>query len=106
MSALKMLWTDSSKRQFEELRQRAADTNHLAEFIAVHNEIVAILCDLDRATERGDPLYNTKKPGGVVRHFFHKFISVTFCLFTEDRVGWVTKYQPVPTNWPEHGVST
>jgi hypothetical protein len=102
MPAVKMLWTDSSKKQFDELRQRAADTDHLAEFIAVHNEIVPILRDLDRLLEKSDPLYNTKKPGGTVRHLLHNFLSVTFYLFAEERAGWVTKYQSVPANWPEH----
>jgi hypothetical protein len=39
----------------------------------------------------------------VVRHFLHKFVSVTFYLFAQDRVGWVTKYHSVPANWPERG---
>jgi hypothetical protein len=105
MPAVKMLWTDSSKRQFDELRQRAVDTNHEDGFIAVHNEIVVILRDLDQIIEKSDPLYNTKKPGGIVRHLLHEFISVTIYLFAEDRVGWVTKYQSVPATWPEREVS-
>jgi hypothetical protein len=106
MPAVKMLWTDSSKRQFDELRQRAADTDHESEFITTHNELVVILRDLDRVIEKSDPLYNTKNPGGAVRHCLHKFISVTFYLFAENRVGWVTKYQSVPATWPERGASS
>src|SRR5947209_4360550 len=105
MPALKMLWANPAKQQFEKLHQRAADSGHLAEFAAVHNEIVAILRDLDQALERSDPLYNTRKPGGVVRHLLHGFISVTFCLYPADQVGWVTKYLPVSANWPEQGPS-
>lgn len=101
MPALKMLWANPAKKQFDELHQRAAASGRLAEFLAVHNEIVFLLSDLDRAIEKGDPLYNTKKPGGVVRHFFHRFISVTYYLYPDERVGWITKYLPVPASWPE-----
>jgi hypothetical protein len=101
MSTLKIVWTSLSKRQFDELRQRAANTNHTDEFVKAHNTIVAILRDLDRALEMGDPLYHTHKGGGVVRHFLHQFISVTYTVFADERVGWVIKYLPVPASWPE-----
>jgi hypothetical protein len=101
MPSLKMVWTHLSKRQFDDVHQRAKDTGHLLEFNRTHNEIVAILRDLDRATEKGDPLYHTKKPGGMVRHFLHEFISVTYVVFADERVGWVTNYVPVPASWPE-----
>jgi hypothetical protein len=105
MPAVKMHWADPAKKQFDALRQRAADTGHLAEFIAVHNEIIEILSDLERATAKGDPLYNTKKPGGVVRHFLQGFISVTYYIFADELVGWITKYVPIPVTWPD-GEST
>jgi hypothetical protein len=31
----------------------------------------------------------------------HEFISVTYTVFAEKQVGWVTKYLPVPSSWPE-----
>jgi hypothetical protein len=101
MSPFKMVWTGQSQLQFDELRQRALQTHHFAEFIEAHNEIVAILHDLDKAIEKGDPLYNTKKPGGVVRHLLHRFISVTYTVFAAEQVGWVISYLPVPSAWPE-----
>ena len=105
MPTLKILWTHLSNRQFDELRQRAADTNHLDEFIKAHNEIVTILRDLDQATKKGDPLYKMKKPGGVVRHFLHEFVSVTYTVLADEGVGWVIKYVPVPACWPEKEAS-
>jgi hypothetical protein len=104
MPSLKIVWTHLSKRQFDDLRQRAKDTNHSLEFIKTHNEVVAILRDLDRATEKGDPLYHTKKPGGMVHHFLHEFISVTYAVFAAEQIGWVTNYVSVPATWPEEGV--
>ena len=101
MPALKIVWLDLSKQQFEELRRRAVDTNRYPDFVRRHNEIVGILRDLDRATQRGDPLFHTNKPGGVVYHFLHDFISVTYAIFAQERVGWVMKYLPVPASWPE-----
>ena len=65
MPSMKLEWTNLSKRQFDDLRQRAKETGHSLEFIKTHNEIVAILRDLDSATEKGDPLYHTKKTGGT-----------------------------------------
>lgn len=101
MPELKSVWTVASKSQFDELRQRAVDTNHLADFIRVHNEIVALLGDLERVIEKGDPLYRTKKPGGIVLHILLEFISVTYTLFAEERVGWVIGYRAIPASWPE-----
>lgn len=101
MTALRIVWTGSSRRQYDELQQRAANTNRLEEFANNHSQIVAILRDLDRAIEKSDPLYRTKKPGGVVRHFLHRFISVTFCVFAAEQLGWVIRYLPIPANWPD-----
>jgi len=101
MSTLKTAWTRSSKQQFDQLRQRAAEAKRLGEFIDAHNEIAAILRDVDRAVEKGEPLYNTQKPGGVVRHFLHDFVSVTYAIFAAQGVGWIIAYLPVPSSWPE-----
>jgi hypothetical protein len=106
MAGLKMIWTQIAKRQFDEFHKRAIDTKHSNEFIKAHNEVVEILADLERATERGDPQYHTKKAGGIVRHFLHRFISVTYCVFAEERVGWVIRYAPVPPSWPEKPTSS
>ena len=100
MTALKIVWTPASHRQFGELRQRAAEKGRLDEFIKIHAEIVEVLCDLDRAIEKSDPLYHTKKPGGIVRHLLHKFISVTFCVFPAEQAGWIITYRAAPAWWP------
>jgi hypothetical protein len=100
MPALKIVWTPASNRQFGELRQRAAEKGRLDEFANTHAEIVEILSDLDQAIEKSDPLYRTKKPGGIVRHFLHKCISVIFCIFPTDLAGWIVTYRAVPASWP------
>ena len=100
MNALNLIWSTPAKKQFDELYNRAIAAGHIDEFLAVHNEIVDILSDLERATEKSDPLYNTKKPGGMVRHLLHRFVSVTFYLYPNERVVCVAKYLPVPPSWP------
>ncbi|MBI3823370.1 MAG: hypothetical protein HY289_11930 [Planctomycetes bacterium] len=100
MTALKMDWATPAKKQFDELHQRATATSKLDEFLSAHKELMKILADFEQAIAKSDPLYNTKKPGGVVRHILHRFLSVTFYLFPEKRIGWITKYQAVPTTWP------
>jgi hypothetical protein len=101
MPAVKLLWTRSSKLQFEALRQRADAAGKLTELSQAHNEMVAILRDLDQALEKGEALYNTRKPGGVVRQWIHNFISVTYVVFRIEQVAWIMKYQPIPASWPE-----
>lgn len=100
MTALKLVWSTPGEKQFDELHQRASSTGRLSEFLTVHNEIVDILSDLEQSTRKSDPLYNTKKPGGTVRHLLHQFVSVTFYLYPEDRVVCIAKYVPVPPTWP------
>lgn len=101
MPDLKLLWTQLSKSQFDEFRQRAIAAGKLDEFIKAHNEIVAVLRDLDSALEKGEPLYHTRKPGGEVRQWVQQFIAVSYVIFREEQVGWVLKYLPVPESWPE-----
>lgn len=100
MTALKMEWATPAKKQFEELHKRAAATGHLDDFRSAHDELIDILSDLETTIERSDPLYNTKKPGGVVRHLRHRFLSATIYLFPDKRIGWITKYRTVPATWP------
>jgi hypothetical protein len=100
MTALKLIWSTPAKKQFDELHHRAIATGHLDEFLAAHNEIVDILSDLERATQKSDPLYHTKKPGGMVRHVLHRCVSVIFYLYPDDRIVCVAKYLPVPPSWP------
>jgi hypothetical protein len=97
---MKLVWTGASRLQFDKLRQQAAATNKLDEFIKVHNEIVMSLRDIDQAIEKGEPLYHTRKSGGEVRQWVHEFISVSYAVFRDERVAWITKYQPVPASWP------
>lgn len=99
MPALNIVWTSTANGQFRETRKRAAASGRLSDFDKIHSDIVEILCDLDRALEKSDPLYRTKKAGGMVRHLLHKCISVTFCVFDAEQVGWITKYQLVPADW-------
>lgn len=82
MSALKLIWSTPAKKQFDDLHNRAIATGQVDAFLAAHNEIVDILSDLEKATKKSDPLYNAKKPGGMVRHLLHRFVSVTFYLYT------------------------
>jgi hypothetical protein len=101
MPAVKLLWTRSSKLQFDALRQRAVAAGKITELSQAHNEMVTILRDLDQALEKGEALYYTRRPGGVVRLWIHNFISVTYVVFRIEQVAWITKYQPVPASWPE-----
>jgi hypothetical protein len=105
MPEFKMLWIDASKAQFEQLRQRAANTGRSSEFVAAHNQIAQILQDVEKAIEKGDPLYHTKKPGGVCYHLLVRFISVTYIVFEEEKVGWILKYLAVPPSWPDNNIS-
>jgi hypothetical protein len=101
MPVLKILWTRLSEPQFDDLRQRAtAAAGKLDEFAKVHNEIVTALRDPEQALEKGEPLYKTRKPGGEVRQWLHKFISVSYVIFRDEQVGWIIKYQAVPASWP------
>ncbi len=100
MTALKTEWTTPAKSQFDEVRQRAAATGHLDEFLAAHTELFQLLSDLEKMLEKSDPLYNTRKPGGVVRHIFHRFLSATFYLFPDELILWIAKYRTVPASWP------
>jgi hypothetical protein len=100
MTAVKMEWAAPAKKQYDDLHQRAAATGHLDEFLAAHGELIDILTNLDKTMEKSDPLYDTKKPGGAVRHLLHRFLSVTFYLFPDERVGWIAKYRVVPASWP------
>lgn len=90
-----------SQLQFEELRKRAMDKGRRDEFIQVHNEIVIALHDLVQAFEKGELLFRTRKAGGEVRHWVHKFISVCYVAFRREQVGLILNYQPVPSSWPE-----
>ena len=100
MPALKLMWTQSSRGQFETLRKRAIDTGKQDEFVRTHNEIVVALRDLDTALNKGEPLYHTRKPGGEVRQWGHHFILVSYVVFRQEQVGWILKYLPVPESWP------
>jgi hypothetical protein len=100
MPAMIISWTVVSKPQFDTLKLRAIETGNLARFIAVHNTILSTLRDLDQALEKGEPVYHTKRPGGVVRHWMHDFISVNYVVFPSERVGWILGYKPVPESWP------
>jgi hypothetical protein len=101
MASLKMEWTLASKAQFEELRQRAAGAGKKEQFNRVHNEIVFALQELTQALEKGELLYNTRRAGGEVRHWIHRFISVCYAVFRHEQVGWVVAYKSVPASWPE-----
>jgi hypothetical protein len=100
MSALNLIWSTPAKKQFEELLHRANAAGRVDEFLIAHNEIVDILRDLETAAEKSDPLYNAKKPGGVVRHLLHRFVSVTFYLYPDECEVCVAKYSSVPSSWP------
>jgi hypothetical protein len=95
-----MEWTKSSKAQFEELKQRSRDADHYEQFRQAHNEITTALRDLDQALEKGEAQYSTRRPGGEVRHWIHRFISVTYVVFRAEQVGWILSYQLVPASWP------
>lgn len=101
MPLLKLAATQTANRQFLELRERAVAVGQLERFSTAHNEILASLRDLDQALEKGERLYHTRKPGGEVRQWVYQFISVTYVVFPNERVGWITKYVPVPASWPE-----
>lgn len=101
MPNLKLLWTRLSEPQFADLRRRATETGHVEEFIRIHNEIVVSLRDLDRALECGEPLYDTRTPGGEVRQWIHEFISVVYLVFRKEQVAWILRYQAVPASWPD-----
>ncbi|MCI0739064.1 MAG: hypothetical protein L0Y72_08470 [Gemmataceae bacterium] len=101
MPAVKVHWTRLSKPQFDDLRKRAEESERLAEFSRAHNEIVLALRDLDQAMTKGEPAYRTRKSGGEVRKWVHRFIAVSYAVFPEDQVAWVLKYQPVSSSWPD-----
>jgi hypothetical protein len=101
MPLLKLVWTHSSKLQFEELRQKAESVGRGGEFTITFNEIAAALKQVELALEKGEPLYHTRKSGGVVRQWVHRFICITYVVFPDDALGWVTKFQSVPSTWPD-----
>jgi plasmid stabilization system protein ParE len=101
MAALRMEWTRAAKTQFEELKQRARETGNYERFRQAHNEIAAALRELEQALEKGEVQYNTRRPGGEVRHWIHRFISVRYVVFRAEQVGWILAYQSVPASWPE-----
>ncbi|HZZ80188.1 MAG TPA: hypothetical protein VFE62_16865 [Gemmataceae bacterium] len=100
MTALKIVWSTPAKKQFDDLHKRAIAAGRLDDFLAAHAEVVRILGDLEKATEKSDPLYSAKKPGGMVRHLVHRFLSVTFHLYPDESVVCIARYVPVPSTWP------
>jgi hypothetical protein len=100
MSALRISWTSLSKKQFDDLHQRAISTGKLAAFTKAHNEIVTALRDSDSALAQGEPLYNTRQLGGEVRLWVHAFVSITYVVYPKEGVGWIVKYSAVPESWP------
>lgn len=101
MADLKMEWTVSSQSQFEALRKRAIDSDKYDEFRTAHNEIVGVLCTVGLALEKGERLYHTRRPGGEVRHWVYRTISVCYVVFRAEQVGWILNYQSVPESWPK-----
>jgi hypothetical protein len=101
MAAVKMEWTRTSKSQFDELKKRAIDAGEYEQFKQAHNEIVVTLRELSQALQKGELLFNTRRPGGEVRHWIHRFISVCYVVFRNEQVGWMLAYQSVPESWPD-----
>jgi hypothetical protein len=94
-----MDWLPHSKAQYEKLRRRAIESGHYDEFRCLHNEVIRALCDLDQASEVGERLKDSKRPGGEVRLWVHGHISVTFALLHRERVGWILNYASSPISW-------
>ena len=101
MPSLTLTSTQTANQQYRELRQRAVAVGQLDQFNTIHTEILGDLCNLDKAIERGERLYLTRKPGGEVRQWVHRFISVTYVVFPNELTGWIIKYASVPSSWPE-----
>src|SRR5947209_8373382 len=101
MPTLKVVWTKPAEQQFDQVRQRAVEANCQKELSEAHTELAKTLRDLDLALEKGDPIYNTKMPGGIVYHFRSSFLSVTCAIFAKEGVGWIVTYRTVPTSWPD-----
>ncbi len=76
MPSLKLEWLPHSKAQFETLRDRAARSGKLDAFSRNHNHIATALREVEKAGEKGEKLYDTKKDGGEIRHWVHEHISV------------------------------
>ncbi|MBY0522549.1 MAG: hypothetical protein K2R98_04095 [Gemmataceae bacterium] len=100
MPALRMDWTPGARSQFEALRQRAIDSGAFDQFRLAHNEIALTLQDLDQAMLKGEPLFNTRRSGGVARHWLCQFISVCYVVIRDEQVGWMIRNKPVPETWP------
>jgi hypothetical protein len=101
MASLRMEWTATSKAQFDELRTRATSKGEYGQFAEAHNQIAVALRDPDQALEKGELLYKTRRPGGEVRHWVHRFISVCYVVFRAEQVGWILSIKSVPESWPD-----
>lgn len=101
MPAVRMDWIATSRTQFELIRQRASDAGKHEAFRQAHAAVVNSLRDLSLASQNGEKLYNTRLPGGEVRHWLCGFLSVCYVLFPAERVGWILKYSTVPASWPD-----
>jgi len=101
MAALRLEWTQASKAHFDALQKRAKDRGAADQFKQAHNEIVAALSDHTNAMELGEVLFKTRKPGGEVRHWVHRFLSLTYVVFRQEQIGWILRYQAVPETWPD-----
>jgi hypothetical protein len=99
MISVKLEWMPRSKGQFEKLRKRAIRAGKFAEFRLLHNEIVASLVDLQKATEVGERLNDTKRPGGEIRIWVHKHLSVRFVILRHERIAWILHYVAIPDTW-------
>ncbi|MCI0364560.1 MAG: hypothetical protein L0219_11785 [Phycisphaerales bacterium] len=100
MPTLRMDWTPGAKAEFEQIRKRAIAFHREAEFILTHNQMANALTDLTLALEKGEQLYQLKKPGGHVRQWLHGFIAICYALFPDEQVGWIVSYKTFPESWP------
>lgn len=100
MPTLRMEWTPAARAEFETLQHRATQADASGQFKQAHNAVALALMDLDQALAKGEPLYETRQPGGFVRHWVCQFISVAYVVFPEQGVGWIVHYRSVPESWP------
>lgn len=95
-----MEWTPVARAEFDSLKRRAMEAGVFEQFRLAHNEIALTLKDLDQALLKGEPLFHTRKPGGVARHWVCQVISVWYVVFRDEQMGWIIHYKPVPETWP------
>jgi hypothetical protein len=96
MPLLRLEWTVVSRPMFEHWRSHFTAIGRGHDFSRVHNQIVTVLTDSEQAMEKGEALFNTRKPGGLVRLWVHEFISVCYVVFPQERLGWILRYQCTP----------